>query len=67
VCGAGDEVRDRHRIGVLARRDQPGVVRHVHHEIGADLARHARDALEVDAQGIRRGAGEDQLGPVLAR
>ena len=65
VGGGGDHVRVRHGVGVDARGDQAGVVGHVHHEEGADVLRHLGEALEVDAQRIGRGAGDDQLGLVL--
>ena len=67
VRGGGDHVGVGHRVGVHAGGDQAGVVRHVDHEDGADLARHTGKALEVDAQAVGAGPGDDQPGPVLAR
>src|SRR5712691_2513454 len=67
VRRAGDEVGDAHRARIFTGGDKPGVMRHVHHEVGADLLRHAADALEVYAQRIGGCAGENQLGLVLAR
>ncbi len=67
VRGAGDHVGVRHRVGVHARRNQPGVVRHVDHEHRADGLGHLGEALEVDAQAVGRGTGDDQLGLVLVR
>ena len=40
---------------------------HVDHEDGADVTRDAGETLEIDAQRIGRGAGDDQLGLVLVR
>ncbi len=57
----------RHRVRVDARGDQPRVVRHVDHENRADVFRHLGEAREVDAQAVRRRAGDDQLGLVLVR
>jgi hypothetical protein len=67
VRGAGHHVGMRHRVGVDAGGDQAGVVRHVHHEVGAHGLGHLGEALEVDAQAVGRGAGDDQLGLVLVR
>ena len=65
VRGRGDDVGVRHRVRIDAGGDQAGVVRHVDHEAGADVLGHLGEALEVDAQAVRRRAGDDQLGPVL--
>jgi hypothetical protein len=46
VGGRGDDIGMRHRIGVEARGDEAGVVRHVHHENGADRLGHLGEALE---------------------
>ena len=67
VRGRGDDVGVRHRVRVHAGGDQAGVVRHVDHEVGADRLGHLGEALEVDAQRVGRGAGDDQLGLVLVR
>ena len=67
VGGGGDDVGMRHRVRVDAGGDQAGVVGHVDHEDRADVLRDLGEALEVDAQRIGRGAGDDQLGPVLVR
>ena len=42
-------------------------MRHVDHEVGADLFRHLGEAFEVDAQRVGGGAGDDQLRLLLAR
>ena len=67
VRGAGDDIGNAHRIRVQTGSDQAGVMRHVHHEIGADILGDFREALEVDAQRIGRRAGQDQLGLLFMR
>jgi hypothetical protein len=57
----------RHRVRVETGGDQAGVVRHVDPEDGADFLGHLGEALEVDAQRVGRGAGDDDLRLVLAR
>jgi hypothetical protein len=64
VGGGGDHVGKRHRVGVDAGGDQAGVVGHVDHEDGADFFGDVGEALEIDAQAVGRGAGDDQLGRV---
>jgi len=65
VGGGGHHVGKRHRVGVHAGGDQPGVMRHVDHEVRADGLGHLRKALPVDAQAVGRGPGDDELGLVL--
>lgn len=62
-----DNVRVRNGTWVQSGRDEPGEVRHVHHEVGAHLVGNASECGEVEAAGVGRPAGDDQLGPVLAR
>ena len=50
-----------------ARGDQPGDVRHVDQEPGADRVGDRPEAGEVDEARIGRGAGDDHLGLVLVR
>jgi hypothetical protein len=67
VCGRGHEMRVRHRVGVEPGGDQAGIVSDIGQQVGADFVGDLREALEIDAQGIRRGAGDDHLRLVLAR
>ena len=48
-----------------AAGDQPGEMRHVDHEIGADLVGDLAEAAEVDNPRIGRAAGDDHLGAML--
>ncbi len=48
-----------------AAGDQPGEMRHVDHEISADLVGDLAEAGEIDHPRIGRAAGDDQLGLVL--
>ena len=50
-----------------ARRDQPGEMRHVHHELGADLVGDLTEAGKVDDARIGRAAGDDKRRLVLDR
>ena len=47
--------------------DQPGKMRHVDHQIGADLIGDRAKTGKVDDPRIGAAAGDDQLWPVLAR
>ena len=58
ACGIGS--------AMPLRRDQPGDVRHVHHEQGADFPGDLAELREVDLARIGAGPGEDQLRLVLA-
>ncbi len=62
VGGGGDHVGVGHGVGVDAGGDQAGVVRHVHQEDRAHVFGHLGETLEIDAQAVGRGAGDDQLG-----
>ena len=59
ACGSG--------LGNTPGGDQAGEVRHVHHEVGADLVGHLANAGEVDGARIGGAAGDDQLRPFGAR
>jgi hypothetical protein len=48
-----------------AGRHEPGDVRHVDHEHGADLLGDVGEALEVDDAGVCARTGDDHLRPVL--
>ena len=48
-------------------RDQAGEMGDIDHEIGADRVADGAEALEVPMPRIGRAAGDDELGPVLAR
>ena len=50
---------------MLARRDQPGEMRHVDEQQRADLVADRAEAGEVEVPGIGRSAGDDHLGPML--
>ena len=58
-------VRERARVG--AAGNEAGKVRHVDHELGADLVGDLAEAAEVDDARIGRAAGDDDFRPVLAR
>ena len=60
--GGCDHVGEGNRVGIHPRGDQTGIVGHVDHEDRADVLGDLGKSLEVDAQGIGRGAGDDQLG-----
>ena len=64
--GRGDDVRVRDGRRVQPRRDQPGEVRHVHHQVRPDLVGDPPERGEVEMTGVGRPARDDQLGPVLA-
>ena len=66
VGGRRGDVRVRDRRRVQAGRDQPGEVRHVDHEAGADLVGDRPEALEVELPRVGGPAGDDHLRPVLA-
>ena len=65
VRGGGHHVGVGHRVGVQARRDQAGEVRHVHHEQGARLVGDLPEAGEVQLARVGRPARDDQLRLVL--
>ena len=48
VGGGGDHVGVRQRVGVLAAGDEAGEMRHVDHQVGADLVGDGAEAGEVD-------------------
>src|SRR5262249_60636976 len=45
--------------------DEPGEMRHVDEEVGADLIGNFAEAAEIDETGIGRSAGDDDLWAVL--
>ena len=57
----------RQRRGEQVGGDQAGEMRHVHHEIRADLVGHTADAGKVDEARIGGTAGDDQLWLLRAR
>ena len=59
ACGSGD--------GCAPRGDQPGYVRHVHHQHGADLPRDLRETREIYRPRVGRVPRHDDLGPDLPR
>ena len=60
-------MRVRERARMRAARDEPGEMRHVDHEIGADRVGDLAEAREIQDARIGRAAGDDELRPVLAR
>ena len=48
-----------------AAGDEAGEMRHVDHQIGADLVGDLAEAAEIDDARIGRAAGDDHLGPML--
>jgi hypothetical protein len=61
VRGGGGDMRVRHRRGMHAAGDEAGEMRHVHHQIGADMIGDLAKALEIPRPRIGRAAGDDQL------
>ena len=55
ACGTG--------LGCTPGRDEPGEVRHVDHQVGADLVGDLAEAREVELPRVGRPAGDDQLRP----
>ena len=66
VRGRGDDVGVGDRVGVVTRRDQPCVMRHIYPEDRTDFLGDLGEALEVDAQRIRGGTGDDDARLVFA-
>ena len=50
-----------------AAGDEPGEMRHVDHEPGADLVGDLAEAAKVEDARVSRAAGDDHLGPMLFR
>src|SRR5437868_4803963 len=67
VRGARHGIRVWNRRRVVTRGNQTGEVRHVDHELGANLLRHLGKRLELDDTRIGAGAGDDHLRLLLAR
>ena len=65
--GRDDVSAERDRVGVQARRHQPGEVRHVDHQQRADLVGDLAEAAEVKLARVRGPPREQQLGAALAR
>ena len=55
----------RHRARMHARRHQPGEMRHIHHERGADAVGDLAETGEIEEARIGRPTGDDELRPVL--
>ena len=58
-------MRVRDRGGVQPGRDEPGEVRHVHHQVRAHRIGDPAELGEVQLPGVRGPAGHDQLRLVL--
>ncbi len=65
VRGGGRDMRMRHRGGMHAAGHQPCEMRHVDHQVGADLVGDLAETLEVPGARIGRSAGDDQFWPHL--
>jgi hypothetical protein len=65
VRGGGDDMGVRERRGMRATGHEAGEMRHVDHEIGADLVGDLAEAGEIPVPGIGRAAGDDDLRLVL--
>ena len=65
VRGRGDDVGVRSGFGCCAAGDQAGEMRHVDHQVGADLVGDLAEAGEVDLARDGRAAGDDELRAVL--
>ena len=61
VRGRRDYMRMRDRRRMRAARDEPGEMRHVDHQIGADRIRDLAKAPEIPDARIGGAAGEDEL------
>ena len=57
----GDDMGVRDRRGMDAAGDQPGEMRHVDHQVGADRIGDLAEAAEVPDARIGGAAGDDQL------
>ena len=57
----------RERARMHAAGDEPGEMRHVDHQLGADAVGDLAEAAEVDDARIGRAAGDDHLRPMLLR
>jgi hypothetical protein len=66
VRGGGDDMGVRQGAGMHAGRDQPGEMRHVHHEDRADTVGDLAKTGEIDDARIGRAAGNDDARLVLA-
>ncbi len=67
VRGAGDKIGNAYRVGVMARRNQSRIVRHIDEEIRTHAIGDFAKALPVDHQRVSRRAGYDHFGLVLLR
>ena len=67
VRRGGHHMRVREWRGMRAAGNEPGEMRHVDEQVGADLVADFAEALEVDDARIGRAAGDDELRLVLAR
>ena len=65
VGGRGDHVRVRHGRRVQSGGDQPREVRHVDHQVGADLVGDPPELGEVQLPRVGRPARDDEPGPAL--
>ena len=65
VGGGGDDMGVAERGRVLARRDQPGEMRHVDEQHRADLVADRAEAGEIEVARVGRAAGDDHLRPML--
>lgn len=64
VGGGGDEIGEGDGGGVEAGSDEAGDVRHIDHEVGADVICDGTEAFKIDNTGIGGSACEDEAGVV---
>ena len=67
VRRGGDDMGMIQRRGVNPARDQPGEMRHVHHEVCANRIRNLAEAGKIYEPRIGRTACDDQLGLAFLR
>ncbi|OIQ80473.1 hypothetical protein GALL_377760 [mine drainage metagenome] len=63
--GRGDEIGDADRARVQTGRNQTGVMRHVHEQVGPHAVGDLAEALPVDHQRVGRSPGDDHFRLVL--
>ena len=61
MCGGGDHVCERHRVGVQTGRNQAGDVGHVDEQQRPDLVSDGAETREVQHARIGRETGDDHL------
>ena len=67
VRGEGDHIGVRHRVGVRTTGDEAGDVRRVEHQHRSRFVGDGLERFGVEPARVARGAGHDELGPMLQR